>query len=76
MGRARARRVGVLGALAVTVAGALASAGPALATTTSQAISSAGPLTSIVVGNDLDCQVKYAGWTACPAQALRVTPMR
>ncbi|HEY3773139.1 MAG TPA: hypothetical protein VGL69_09110 [Solirubrobacteraceae bacterium] len=77
MGRARARRIGVLGALAVTVVGALASAGPALATTTSQAISSAGPLTSIVVGNDLDCQVKYAGWTGgafYPTASLGASP--
>jgi hypothetical protein len=33
----------------------------AWATTATQEISSAGPLTSIYVGNDLDCQVQYAG---------------
>lgn len=61
MGRPRARRLGGLGALA-TVVGALASAGPALATTATQTISSAGPMTGLIVGNDLDCQVQYAGW--------------
>jgi len=61
MGRPRARRLGGLGALA-TVVGALASAGPALATTSTQTISSAGPVTALYVGNDLDCQVQYAGW--------------
>jgi hypothetical protein len=62
MGRPRARRLGGLGALA-TVVGALASAGPALATTTTQTIASAGPVTALYVGNDLDCQVQYAGWS-------------
>jgi hypothetical protein len=62
MGRPRARRLGGLGALA-TVVGALASAGPALATTATQTITSTGPMTGLTVGNDLDCQVQYAGWS-------------
>ena len=76
MGRPRARRLGGLGALA-TVVGALASAGSALATTTTQTISSAGPLTGIVIGNDLDCQASYAGWTGgafYPTESLGSTP--
>jgi hypothetical protein len=77
MGRPRARRLlGALGALA-TVAGALASAGPALATTTTQTITSAGPLTGIDIGNDLDCQVQYAGWTGgafYPTESLGSSP--
>lgn len=61
MGRPRARLLGGLAALA-TVVGALASAGPALATTATQTISSSGPMTGLIVGNDLDCQIQYAGW--------------
>src|SRR5579875_3314669 len=71
-----ARLVGGLGVVATTVA-ALASAGPALATTTTQTISSAGPLAVIYLGDDLDCQVGYAGWTAgafYPAGGLGATP--
>src|SRR3984957_18120367 len=72
----RARRLGGLGAPA-TVCGALASAGPALATTTTQTIASAGPLTGIAIGNDLDCQVQYAGWTGgafYPTESLGSSP--
>ena len=76
MARPRARGLGGLGAL-VTVVGALASAGPALATTTTQTITSAGPLRGITIGEDLDCQVQYAGWTGgafYPTESLGSSP--
>ncbi|HTU28918.1 MAG TPA: hypothetical protein VMF07_06030 [Solirubrobacteraceae bacterium] len=66
-----------MGALAATALGALASAAPALATTTTQTISSTGPLTSIILGNDLDCQVQYAGWSGgafYPTGSLGASP--
>jgi hypothetical protein len=73
MGRPTARGLGAL----VTIVAALACAGQASATTTTQTITSAGPLTRIILGDDLDCQARYAGQASgafYPAASLTVTP--
>jgi hypothetical protein len=62
MTRGRRRRVGLVGA--VGAAGGLLLAGTASAAVPFKEIGSSGPLTTVVLGNELSCQVAYAGDSA------------
>jgi hypothetical protein len=60
MKRGWRRRVGLVGAVGAT-GGAMLAAGVASAAVPFKEIGSSGPLTSVVLGNELSCQVAYRG---------------
>jgi hypothetical protein len=72
MRRGRRRRMGLVGA--VGAAGGLLLAGTASAAVPFKEIGSSGPLTSVVLGNELSCQVAYTGDSALELYPSRAKP--